>query len=36
MEKSNFEDLQIFQLAEKLADIIWDIVIKWSHLTTTH
>jgi four helix bundle protein len=31
MEKSNFESLQIFQLAEKLSDIIWDIVIKWSH-----
>ncbi|MCX7593670.1 MAG: four helix bundle protein [Fischerella sp.] len=30
MGKSNFEDLQIFQLAEKLADIIWHIVIHWS------
>ncbi|MGJ5673289.1 MAG: four helix bundle protein [Nostochopsis sp.] len=31
MNKSSFEDLQIFQLAEKLADIIWDIVITWNY-----
>lgn len=31
MQKSSFEDLQIFQLAEKLADMIWDIVISWSY-----
>ncbi|MBD2431176.1 MULTISPECIES: four helix bundle protein [Fischerella] len=31
MNKANFEDLQIFQLAEKLADIIWDIVINWNY-----
>ncbi|PMB12809.1 hypothetical protein CEN47_29120 [Fischerella thermalis CCMEE 5319] len=30
MNKANFEDLQIFQLAEKLADMIWDIVINWN------
>lgn len=27
--KSNFEDLEIFKLAEKLSDIIWEMVIKW-------
>ncbi|MUH01668.1 four helix bundle protein [Scytonema sp. UIC 10036] len=32
MEKSNFEDLQVFQLSEKLADIIWNIVIHWEAL----
>ena len=31
MQKSSFEDLQVFQLAEKLADMIWDIVISWSY-----
>ena len=30
MEKSNFEDLQVFQLSEKLADKIWNIVLGWS------
>ncbi|EHC10656.1 hypothetical protein FJSC11DRAFT_3595 [Fischerella thermalis JSC-11] len=30
MNKANFEYLQIFQLAEKLADMIWDIVINWN------
>ena len=27
--KSKFEDLEIFQLAEKLADEIWNMAIKW-------
>ncbi len=31
MEKSSFEDLRIFQLSEKLADLIWDIVINWNY-----
>lgn len=31
MQKSSFEDLQVLQLAEKLADMIWDIVISWSY-----
>ncbi|MDY7033732.1 MAG: four helix bundle protein [Thermodesulfobacteriota bacterium] len=26
-----FEDLRVFQLAEKLADEIWNIVIKWEY-----
>jgi four helix bundle protein len=26
-----FEDLRVFQLAEQLADEIWDIVIKWKY-----
>jgi hypothetical protein len=29
MSLSKFEELEIYQLAEKLSDIIWDIVIKW-------
>jgi len=27
MAKSNFENLQVYQLAEKLADDIWNIVL---------
>ena len=27
--KTKFEDLEIFQLSEKLADAIWEMVIKW-------
>ena len=34
MEKSNFENLRVFQLSEKLADQIWDIVLSWNHLAT--
>jgi four helix bundle protein len=29
MAKTNFEKLEVYQLAEKIADRIWDIVIKW-------
>jgi four helix bundle protein len=32
MPKTNFENLKVYQLAEKLADEIWNIVIKWDHL----
>jgi four helix bundle protein len=34
MENTNFENLEIYQLSEKLADRIWDIVLDWSHLAT--
>ncbi len=30
MVKTNFEKLKVYQLAENLADAIWDIVIKWN------
>ena|ERR1700682_840345 len=32
MQKTNFETLRVYQLAETLADEIWEIVIKWDHL----
>ena len=32
MEKTNFENLEIYQLSEKLADEVWDIVLGWSSL----
>jgi four helix bundle protein len=31
MVQTNFEKLQVYQLAEKLADKIWQIVIKWNY-----
>ena len=32
MEKTNFENLQIYKLSEKLADQIWKVVIRWEGL----
>jgi four helix bundle protein len=32
MPRTNFETLKVYQLAEKLADEIWEIVIKWDYL----
>ncbi|MDQ3798346.1 MAG: four helix bundle protein [Acidobacteriota bacterium] len=32
MEKTNFENLEIYQLSEKLADEIWDVVLSWNYL----
>jgi four helix bundle protein len=29
MEITNFEKLQVYQLSEKLADNIWEIVVTW-------
>ena len=31
MEKSQFEKLEVYQLAVKIADIIWDMVHGWKH-----
>lgn len=30
MQKTQFEDLRVYQLSEELADRIWNIVIQWS------
>ena len=32
MAKSNFENLAVYQLAERLADNVWDIVVTWPPL----
>jgi four helix bundle protein len=32
MEKTNFEKLHVYQLAEQLADEIWSIVNRWQFL----
>ena len=29
MSKTNFENLEVYQLSEKLADAIWDVVAEW-------
>ncbi len=31
METTNFENLQIYQLAERLSDEVWEIVARWEH-----
>lgn len=31
MQKTGFENLRVYQLSEELADIVWDIVIKWNY-----
>lgn len=35
MGKTNFEKLRVYQLAERLADSIWKIVIKWDYFAKT-
>ena len=32
MERTNFEKLRVYKLAENLADKIWDVVGKWDYL----
>ena len=32
MERTNFENLRIYQLSEELSDNIWEIVVKWKRL----
>jgi four helix bundle protein len=31
-KKTNFENLEIYKLAEQLADEVWEIVLKWNAL----
>ena len=31
MERTNFENLRVYQLAEKLSDEIWAVVVTWEH-----
>jgi four helix bundle protein len=32
MEKTNFEKLRVYRLAEDLADRIWAVVLNWDYL----
>ena len=36
MPKTHFENLKVYQLAETLADEIWEIVIKWEPTPKVH
>lgn len=31
MSKTSFENLEVYKLAEKLADLIWEIVLQWDY-----
>ncbi len=31
MSKTSFENLEVYRLAERLADVLWDIVLGWDH-----
>ena len=33
MERTNFENLRVYQLSEKLADEIWQIVLTWEYFS---
>jgi four helix bundle protein len=35
MSKTSFEDLEVYQLAEKLADLIWEIFSEWEYFAKT-
>ena len=35
MGKTNFENLRVYQLAERLSDRIWKIVIRWDYFAKT-
>jgi four helix bundle protein len=32
MDRTGFENLHVYQLAERLSDLIWKIIIKWDQL----
>jgi four helix bundle protein len=32
MERTGFENLRVYRLAEDIADLVWEIVIKWDWL----
>lgn len=32
MERTNFENLRVYQLSEELADSVWDLVTTWQNL----
>jgi four helix bundle protein len=32
MERTNFENLRVYQISEEISDAIWEIVLKWKKL----
>lgn len=35
MERTNFENLKVYQLSEELADLIWEIALDWKDFAKT-
>jgi len=33
MDRTGFENLRVYQLAEETADLTWEVVIKWNRLS---
>ena len=33
MDRTGFENLRVYELAEEIADLTWDVVIKWNRLS---
>jgi len=33
MDRTGFENLRVYQLAEEIADLTWEVVIKWNRLS---
>ncbi|MFZ1701485.1 MAG: four helix bundle protein [Pyrinomonadaceae bacterium] len=33
MERTNFENLDIYKISEQIADMIWDVVVRWDRLS---
>ncbi len=33
MDRTGFENLRVYQLAEEIADLTWEVVIKWDRLS---
>ena len=33
MNRTGFETLRVYHLAEEIADLVWDVVIKWNQLS---
>jgi len=32
MDRTGFENLRVYQLAEEIGDLVWETVIKWDRL----
>jgi four helix bundle protein len=35
MSRTNFENLEVYQLSERLADVVWDTVVEWDGFAKT-
>ena len=32
MTRTGFENLRVYRLAEEIADLVWEVAVKWSQL----